>query len=71
MKHPLRFSACLETATHIQGNLSHRTKAFYLQQHQSLFLMTHLGQGAKCDDGNMNTMNDGNDDEIVVATTRT
>jgi len=70
MKYPLRFSACLEMATHIEGNLSHGTKAFYLQQHQSLFLMTLLGQGAKCVDGNMNTMNDDNDDEIIVATTR-
>jgi len=33
--------------------------------------MTLLGQGAKCVGGNMNTMNDDNDDEIVVATTRT
>ena len=30
--------------------------------------MTLLGQGAKCFDGDMNTMNDDNDDEIVVAT---
>jgi hypothetical protein len=70
MKYPLRFFICLEMATHIEGNLSHWTKALYLQQHQSLFLMTLLEQGAKCVDGNMNTMNDDNDDEIVVATTR-
>lgn len=70
MNYPLRFFTCLEMATHIEGNLSHCTKAFYFQQHQSLFLMTLLGLGAKCVDGNMNTMNDDNDDEIVVATTR-